>query len=106
MSLCILDHSRREFSEKSIKYILKNSDKCIDNNKYNSILPIKLYEHQKEIYKIFKDQQEPEACILYCTNIVWEDSYTCWTIRAIQNYIHVCFKTYRSTTCQESYKPT
>ena len=65
LSICLLETAKKEFSDKTIKYILKNSNKCVDNNKYNSILPIKLYDHQCEIYNIFKNQQEPK--LIYYT---------------------------------------
>jgi hypothetical protein len=56
----ILTISYAKFDKSVVKYILKNAGKCIDNNKYNNILPIQLYNHQKTIYQIFKENKSPK----------------------------------------------
>ena len=53
--------------EINIEFMLKNYTKLIQHNKIFNYKPLVLYDHQKEIFKIFKEKKNVPKLIYYCT---------------------------------------
>ena len=51
----------------NIEFLLKNYTKLIENNKIFNYKPLILFDHQKEIFKIFKEKKNVPKLIYYCT---------------------------------------
>lgn len=53
--------------EIDMKYLFKNYTKFIQHNKIFNCRPLILYDHQKEIFEIFKEKKNIPKLIYYCT---------------------------------------